>query len=90
MPHRASLTRAQIDLTPGRPSLARSGEPPPLESVAGESRCRPACPFAQGRPIADLRPRLDQPGVKQVGYRSAFAFLHMSPSVLYNSTRGPI
>jgi len=82
MPHRASLTRAPIDLTPGRPSLARSGEPPPLECVAGESRRRPACPFALGRPIEDQRPRSDRAEVKELRKRSASAVLQKPPYVL--------
>ena len=81
--------QSPLDLTPGRPGLAKSGEPPPREHVASESRRRPARPTCHSRLILILRPRTDPSRVKQTAYRSALSLLLKSPPVSSESTRGP-
>ena len=60
VPRRPLRTQVRIDLTPGRPSLAKSGEPPPREHVAGESPPPLAPTRNPGRPIRIPRPQLDR------------------------------
>ena len=82
VPRRPLRTQVRIDLTPGRPSLAKSGEPPPRERVAGESHRRPACPLAQGCPIKIMRPRSVRPEVNQIRKRSVLVVLQKAPCSL--------
>ena len=57
--------KPQAEPSPGAADLANSGAAPPRELCSGESRRRPARPFAQGRRIKILRPTTNPPESNQ-------------------------
>jgi len=62
MPRRSLQTQKRVDLTPGRPGLAKSGEfpaAPPRNRAAGDLPPPLARPTPLRRPIRIQRARLD-------------------------------
>ena len=52
-------------------------------------RRRPTRPLLLGRPILDLRPGLDRPGVKPADTGQSLALLLKTPLAFLDLTRGP-
>ena len=74
------------------PCIARTvnaGELAAAELCSGESRSRPARPFAQGRRIKILRPTTNLPESTEGKERSAPAFLQKRHHFYPKSTRSP-
>ena len=86
MPH--GQIAAQTD--PWGVGLAKSGENPAAGSVAGGSAAAANAFPALGRPILDLRPGLDRPGVKPADTGQRLALLLKNPPAFLDSTRGPL
>ena len=98
MPRRSPQTQKRVDLTPGRPGLAKSGEfpaVPPRNRAAGDLPPPLARPTPLRRPIRIQRARLDlgsirsrpsdpDPAARNRAYRFGPLFLHKSPQLPRN------
>ena len=63
MPRRSPQTQKRVDLTPGRPDLAKSGEfsaAPPRNRAAGDVPPPPRAQIDPSRQISSQRLRLDR------------------------------
>jgi len=98
---RSSQTQDRVETSPGGPSSAISGEPPPWEHRLRRLTPPPHAPFPPGRPISEQRSRLDRDRIKpEPSYRDpttliqrypfGLAVLLKSPCVSLKSTRGPV
>ena len=61
---RSSQTQDRVETSPGGPSSAISGEPPPREHRLRRLTPPPHAPFPPGRPISEQRSRLDRDRIK--------------------------
>jgi len=98
---RSSQTQARVETSPGGPSSAISGKPPPREHRLRRLTPPPCAPFPPGRPISEQRSRLDRDRIKPEPsdrdptaliqrYPFGMAVLLKSPCVYLKSTRGPL